>query len=170
MKQWPSSQISDSHLMATTIISSSLRSDNSSVGITQINKNYDSRFRAYTEFTQRLSRWAPVLMLVLGVAFGVFTVRSRRLEYAGALHAGQSKPAQILEIMCETCIWIIIAQVVSTCVLGVYALRFISEGSIETLTAGLRSVSTFGCGIVIGTVVAGLCIRQSQLFTYFKTR
>lgn len=42
---------------------------------------------------------------VLDVVFGAFSVRRRRLEYAGALHSGQSKGAQLLEITAETMIW-----------------------------------------------------------------
>lgn len=52
-----------------------------------------------------MTRWMPWLGLVVGLVFGAFGVRRRRLEYAGALHSGQSKGAQLLEIAVETLIW-----------------------------------------------------------------
>lgn len=61
--------------------------------------------------------------LAIGVLVGVFGVRRRRLEYAGALHSGQSKGAQLLGIGVETGVWAGLATFASCALLLAYAVR-----------------------------------------------
>ena len=88
----------------------------SNAGVTQVNKSFDSHYDAQASYGQRMTRWMPWLGLVVGLVLGAFGVRRRRLEYAGALHSGQSKGAQLLEIAVETLIWSLFGRAVG-CVL-----------------------------------------------------
>ena len=47
----------------------------------------------------------PWVGLAIGVLVGVFGVRRRRLEYAGALHSGQSKGCAVAGYWCGTGVW-----------------------------------------------------------------
>lgn len=169
VKQWPNGQIADSQIMATLVISSRT-SDNSSIGITRINKGYDSHFNPHELFRHRISRFAPLIVFALGILVGLFSVHRRRLEYAGALHAGQTKLAQVTEILCETIVWTIVAQCAVLSICTVYCLRFAQTGGVEMLLAALRGIGAYGSGTLLGAATAGVLIKQSQLFTYFKTR
>ncbi len=94
--------------------------------MTQVNKSFDSHYDAQVSYGQRMTRWMPWLGLAVGLMFGAFGVRRRRLEYAGALHSGQSKGAQLLEITMETLIWSGLACVSSAALLGAYCVRMSS--------------------------------------------
>lgn len=90
---------------------------------------------------------------VLAVVFGAFGVRRRRLEYAGALHSGQSKGAQLLEIAVETLIWSGLACASSAALLG-----------------AMRAPCAIFAGVMVSSVLVGMTIHETQLFRFFKQR
>ena len=75
---------------------------------------------------------------------GVFGVRRRRLEYAGALHSGQSKGAQLLGIGVETGVWAGLATVASCALLLAYAVRM----SRSDLGGGVGGCGAYAVGCV----------------------
>lgn len=107
-KQWPVSEETDGLLYSTVIVDRNA-AQSSSTGVTQVNKAYDARYDARYDaaagYMTRLTRWMPLVGLAIGLLLGALSVRRRRLEYAGALHSGQSKGAQLLGVMVETMTW-----------------------------------------------------------------
>ena len=101
IRQWPRSE------PASNLLYSTLRVGNgqNQAGVVALNKGFDAHYDPYATYMARTTRWIPFLAALLGLAIGVIAVRMRRLEYAAALHSGESKPAQLLGICVETLVW-----------------------------------------------------------------
>ena len=112
VKQWPADGQMENLLYATLVAGSG----SSNAGVTQVNKGFDAHYDARASYVNRSTRWMPWVGLAIGVLVGVFGVRRRRLEYAGALHSGQSKGAQLLGIGVETGVWAGLATFAFVCV------------------------------------------------------
>ena len=102
--------------------------------------------------------------------FGAFGVRRRRLEYAGALHSGQSKGAQLLEIAVETLIWSGLACASSAALLGAYCVRMSIADSMTVWLGAMRAPCAIFAGVMVSSVLVGMTIRETQLFRFFKQR
>ena len=107
---------------------------------------------------------------VLDVVFGAFSVRRRRLEYAGALHSGQSKGAQLLEITAETMIWNGLACASSAALLGAYCVRMSSADAMTVWLGAMRTPCAIFAGVMVSSMLVGMTIRETQLFRFFKQR
>ena len=107
---------------------------------------------------------------VLDVVFGAFSVRRRRLEYAGALHSGQSKGAQLLEITAETMIWSGLACASSAALLGAYCVRMSSADAMTVWLGAMRTPCAIFAGVMVSSMLVGMTIRETQLFRFFKQR
>ena len=166
VKQWPTSGQTESLLYSTLVAGSG----SSNAGVTQVNKGFDSHYDARSSYLNRSTRWMPYLGMVLGVLVGVFGVRRRRLEYAGALHSGQSKGAQLLGIGVEDGIWVGLATISSCLLLAAYAVRMSRSDWVAVLAAAVRTPLAVFAGVMVASLFAGLLIRESQLFRFFKKR
>ena len=107
---------------------------------------------------------------VLDVVFGAFSVRRRRLEYAGALHSGQSKGAQLLEITAETMIWSGLACASSVALLSAYCVRMSSADAMTVWLGAMRTPCAIFAGVMVSSMLVGMTIRETQLFRFFKQR
>ncbi|MBT1177546.1 hypothetical protein JS532_08230 [Bifidobacterium callimiconis] len=167
-RQWPVSNDTDRLLYSTAIITDG--TEQGAAGITQLNKGFDSQYDALGSYLTRMTRWMPALGLMIGVLLGVLSVHRRRLEYAGALHSGQTKGAQLLELAVETWIWAGIGTLCAIIILFAAGYRLsIADSMAITITAIRTSVALFS-GTTVAAICAGACIRESQLFRYFKKR
>lgn len=107
---------------------------------------------------------------MLDVVFGAFSVRRRRLEYAGALHSGQSKGAQLLEITAETMIWSGLACASSAALLSTYCVRMSSADAMTVWLGAMRTPCAIFAGVMVSSMLVGMTIRETQLFRFFKQR
>ena len=107
---------------------------------------------------------------VLDVVFGAFSVRRRRLEYAGALHSGQSQGAQLLEITAETMIWSGLACASSAALLSAYCVRMSSADAMTVWLGAMRTPCAIFAGVMVSSMLVGMTIRETQLFRFFKQR
>lgn len=106
----------------------------------------------------------------LTVVLGFVAARLRRLEFASALHAGQSKAAQLALAGLEAFAWGVGAALLA--VASVYL------GAVLWAPAEPRVVAGLGLGLlaatplaaVVGTLLGVLPTRESHLFRYFKDR
>ena len=166
VRQWPQSGQTGDLLFSTLVASGS----SSNAGVTQVNKSFDSHYDAQASYGQRMTRWMPWLGLAVGLMFGAFSVRRRRLEYAGALHSGQSKGAQLLEITAETLIWSGLACASSVALLGAYCVRMSSADAMTVWLGAVRTPCAIFAGVMVSSMLVGMTIRETQLFRFFKQR
>lgn len=166
VRQWPQSGQTGDLLYSTLVASGS----SSNAGVTQVNKSFDSHYDAQASYEQRMTRWMPWLGLAVGLMFGAFSVRRRRLEYAGALHSGQSKGAQLLEITAETMIWSGLACASSAALLSAYCVRMSSADAMTVWLGAMRTPCAIFAGVMVSSMLVGMTIRETQLFRFFKQR
>lgn len=134
-KQWPQSDQMDELLLSTATKNpkSEMRP-----GVTALNKGFDAHYDAQKGYLTRVTRWMPYLGLAVGLLLGVISVRRRRLEYAGALHSGESKGAQLLGIELESLIWAGAGTLATCALLSAYALRMSQSDPLAVLLAAAR--------------------------------
>ena len=160
----------DSSAAYSTVIVTERGAQSTSVGVTQVNKGFDSRYDATSGYLTRMTRWMPLIALAVGLLLGVMSVRRRRLEYAGALHSGQSKGAQLFGIAVETTVWAGLATAASCSLLAAACVRLAASDPLTVLGAAIRTPLALLAGTVCAALASGLLIRESQLFRYFKNR
>lgn len=166
-KIWPDNDDLKSLLYSTGVPTGNIETQ---VGVTRLNKGFDSHYSAYATYSTRITRFVPWLGCAVGIFIGVFAVLRRRLEYAGALHCGQRKHAQLLGMLLETCTWAGLGATCSTSIIVAYCARFAFTDTAAVILGAIRSpIATF-CGALFGVFTAGLFIRESQLFRFFKQR
>lgn len=165
-KQWPQSDQMDELLLSTATKNpkSEMRP-----GVTALNKGVDAHYDAQKGYLTRVTRWMPYLGLAVGLLLGVISVR-RRLEYAGALHSGESKGAQLLGIELESLIWAGAGTLATCALLSAYALRMSQSDPLAVLLAAVRTPLVLLAGVLVSSLLTGSVIRQTQLFRYFKNR
>ena len=166
-KRWPADDTVD-QLLYSTVIASDDSSD--PAGVMAVNKGFDAHYDAQSGYLNRMTRWMPYAALAAGLVLGVVAVRRRRLEYAGALHSGQSKGAQLLGIAIETGVWAGLGAVCSCSLLAAYCVRASRSDPWAVFAAAARAPAALAAGALVAAVLAGLTIRESQLFRFFKHR
>ncbi|KFI51619.1 hypothetical protein [Bifidobacterium biavatii] len=165
-KQWPASDQTETLLYSTVVASDG----QNPAGVMAVNKGFDSHYDAQSGYLNRMTRWTPFAALAVGLLLGIVAVRRRRLEYAGALHSGQTKGAQLLGITLETLIWGGSASAASASLLIAYCARMSQSDPAAVLVAALRTPVALFAGVMVASVLSGLTIRESQLFRFFKNR
>lgn len=169
-KQWPTSDGLDTLLYTTASPANASDGTQSQPGVTRLNKGFDAHYDAQATYLTRMTRLMPYLASAAGVLIGVVAVRRRRLEYAGALHSGQSKGAQLLGILTETMIWCGTGTICTCMLLAAYCARAVPSDTITVLMGSIRMPLALLAGTVAAVVITGLTIRESQLFRLFKHR
>lgn len=166
-RQWPASGQLDQLLYSTAVATGGGQSQ---AGVTALNKGFDSHYDATGAYETRMTRWMPWAGLAVGALIGLVSVRRRRLEYAGALHSGQTKAAQLLTVAIETLVWSGAGTLASCVLLAAFAWRTSADSpGLIALTACRTPLALF-TGILLAAVLATLTIRESRLFRYFKNR
>lgn len=168
-KQWPASADLDALLLSTVRVESK-DAKGSMPGVAQLNRGFDSRYNPQEAYRTRMTRDMPYLALLLGLLLGGIAVWRRRLEYAQALHSGQTKGGQLAGILCETLVWVGLGVLCSGMVIAAYGMRMAPDDSGAVVLSALRTSAMLLVGVVIASATTGLTIRERQLFHYFKNR
>jgi hypothetical protein len=167
MRAWPTVDGNDLLLRATQ---RRLVDDPNSSLIAQLNQSFGATLDAHSLFETRITRHGPILLLLASLALGFAITRSRRLEHASALHAGQAKTDQLLACLIETSAWAIPATAVAAiaCRTIIARLAPVDPGGVlANIAPGLTMALA---GPVLGAA-AGCCLtREKHLFALFKTR
>ena len=139
-------------------------------GVTSLNKGFDSHYDPYATYMGRMTHWIPYLSILIGVAIGALAVRVRRLEYAAALHSGESKPAQLLGICTEVLVWAGLGALSACALICAYCARMAIGDVASVMLASCRAPLAMCSGTFVGAIAMGMTVRQSQLFRLFKRR
>lgn len=118
----------------------------------------------------RMSRWVQALAFVIGIILGVLAVRRRSLEYAAALHVGQSKDAQLLGVALETLVWAGLGTLGALGVLTMLCARWSVDDGFAVWLGAARTPLALMAGILLAALATCLTVKESQLFRLFKNR
>jgi hypothetical protein len=139
------------------------------IRVTQFNTKLGSMIDPVVDFQTRPSRDFWAFTLAAGLAIGVVAILLRRLEVAGALHAGMAKSALALQLTLESLTWILSAVIVGLPVCLWLALDS-PDPPAAALLAGLKPLVATAVGAFIGQLMMTLTITENRLFSYFKAR
>lgn len=121
-------------------------------------------------FDGRATSRAPQVAAVFGLLLGAGTIRARRLELAGALHAQVPKSALITQVWLEL-LAVMLAAVVITLPLTYF---LAAHGNPDPLwpawSAGLRVVVAGALSTLIGGLLTAATTSEHRLFRYFRDR
>lgn len=164
-QQWPVDDQLDALLYTTVVADPSSQN----VGVLGLNNGY-SKWDAEGAYQSCTTRVVPWIGLGVGVACGAIAVMRRRLEYAGALHAGQSRGSLLLGIALETLVWAGLAALGSGLLLAGLCERLCPAGVATVAQQCVRVPVAMFAGAVVMALFVGVCIRESRLLKYFKNR
>lgn len=134
----------------------------------QLNTSLGAEYDTDALLDSRVTAWASVASLCIGLALGWSSVRSRRLQLAAALHGRVPRPHLGWQILIETLAWV--------CAGGIMCLTVIAwttgglDVASEAWSAALRTVMAAGLATLVGAWGAVAATRERHLFSYFKDR
>ncbi len=144
--------------------------EQSAATVAQLNTRLGAVFDGPRMFTGRATAQAPVVTALLGLALGAGSVRTRRLELAGALHAQVPKDALVAQIGLELLAVALASALPLTAVTHVLAAHGNPDPLWPAWSAGLRAVATGSLATVLGGVLMAATTSEKRLFQYFKER
>lgn len=136
----------------------------------QLNSRLGADYDARALLDERLTRFATLGGIALGLMLGFAAVRQRRLELAAALHTRVSRTALTWQVMLETLVWVVAGSIIAVPVMAYLAAWGNPEPAETVWAIGMRVVLAAGAASVIGAMVATLATREKHLFRYFKDR
>ncbi len=144
--------------------------DAASPQLRQFNPSAGVRFDGVATFRAlplRPITWAAGLF---GLVIGIASVRVRRLELAGALHAGVAKRALALQLALEVGGWLTVA-IIPTVTAILVAARWDNPANWwPAFAPGLDSVLLASVTTLVGTLLGLGLTKEKHLFRYFKNR
>lgn len=140
------------------------------VSLTQLNRSLGSTFAGAAMFEERLTRWAPAVAAAAGVLIGFGAVRARRLEYASALHAGQSRGAMTSMAVLESAVWAVSGAVLAGSAIYLASGAFAPEEIAWVPGIMGPSLAVAVGGALLGVLVGTVTVREGALFRMFKER
>jgi hypothetical protein len=140
------------------------------ITVGQVNRSLGAAYDAHATYVARPTRYTVAACAVLGLVLGYASVRRRRLEHAGALHAGQSRSAQLATSSLETVVWAAVGTAVSVVGLRVVVARVGAMDPTAVFDVVVRGPVLGALCAVVGATVAACLVREQHLFRYFKDR
>lgn len=138
--------------------------------IGQLNPSLGREFTGPDRFDRRLTAAAPLVAAGIGLLLSWGAVRLRRVEMASNLHGGVRRRDAVSIMLLEAA-----ACALPPAVLSATAGMLASAGVVEPDRLGLilsstRIAAALAIGVIGGTLVATLLVRERHLFRYFKDR
>lgn len=164
---WPQSEAVDALLRATFAGDTEQQSETT---FTQLNTKLGTEFDGPELLDGRATARVQWVAALFGLLFGFATVRARRLEFAGALHAQVTRLALVTQVALEY-----LAMSLAVVVIAAPLTYFLAaHGNPDPLspawTAGMRTVLVGVVALVLGAALTALATSQKRLFRYFKER
>lgn len=160
---------STTDLLYTAIAANSSLPD-SGPTLTQHNRTLGTPGQPAEQFTHRMTAFFPLVGGVLGVLLGAIAIWGRRLEIASALHAGIRRSDQTAILLLEALAWSLAGTATAIPIVAALTQTLtIEDHSIVVLTA-LQTPAMTASGVLLGSLVTAVLIREQRLFAYFKSR
>jgi hypothetical protein len=138
--------------------------------VSQLNGAHGVDFSGVASYENRPTRFAPLVALLIGSLLGGISVRMRRVEIAANLHAGASRRMLIVQQTVEAAAWALPAAV---CGWAIGCVIAVSQAPQE-LAALARGSAHIGAAFLLGALwgawVGTVLVRESQLWSYVKSR
>lgn len=165
---WPEN-IGLESVLALPVMSADLPPD-TPPQIQQFNSTKGLKFDPQDRLDRITTPYFALLGLLVGLVLGFGLIHTRRLEIAGALHAGVDKVSLVVQGMIEALLWVIPGVAALSAFLGWQAMGPDRDISWAAFVPGLQVVLLAAIGVVIGSAVATALIKEKYLFKYFKGR
>ncbi|WP_433862082.1 hypothetical protein [Streptomyces sp. L7] len=162
---WPAQDMTGA-LLSTVLLASD---DEDPPTIVQLNPTMGRSFDGPSLFAERITRAAGPCAALIGLVLGFFGVRSRRLAFASALHAGASRGDLLSIVGAETLAWGVVSAVLALPVVALLGAVF-AAGAESSLVIGVPLVCALWLSGFVGQWWGVRTIREKHLFRYFKER
>lgn len=136
----------------------------------QLNSKLGATFDGPTSFATRPTTLVPYIAISFGLALGFLSIRLRRLEISGALHAQVPKRALLAQIMLENAVVAVTAIVIALPVTYFAAAYGNPDPLWPAWSTGLKTLTAGAVSFILGGIAAVLLISEKRLFRYFKDR
>ena len=167
VRSWP--EHPDTLAMLNSVVLPADTVETAAPELTQLNTTLGISFEGERLFTDRLSRFNPLLALLGSGILAFFAVWARRLEIAAARHAGVTLADVLVVQLLQHGVWIVLGAAFVVCLGGAIGLGYPDAWS--TLTElSLRSIGLATVGALLGVCSASASIRERALFRYFQHR
>ncbi len=166
-KSWPASSTADG-LLRTALLVKTGAAKPAVLGM--LNNSQGTSFDGAALLGSRPTRpvaWGAVAVALL---VGLGRARARRLEYASALHAGQSRSALTAQAVAEASSWSIAGALVAAVIVAAAAVALAPSQPFVVAALNLAACACVPLAALAGTVAGTLLTRESHLFRYFKDR
>lgn len=166
VRLWPLNLAVDS-LMRIAVIPTG---QNQKVDAYSLNASLGSSFDGQGRYFGRIS--APMMWILAAGAIlaGALAVRRRRLELASDLHAGVRRADLLVKLLVHGAVTAFAAAVLVMPALVWAILRAPAQDRPDLWAhVGLLGAVVLA-GFLLGTIIAGLAVREKKLFEYFKAR
>ena len=138
--------------------------------VRQLNATLGSKLESERMYASRGTVHMPWMACALAMALGFAAIWSRRLEFASALHCGVPKLALMAQSLLETMSWEIMALAICSPLFTVAWLGWEGADGMQVIMLMGRSAIGALAGAICGALIAVLCVRERNLFRYFKGR
>jgi len=141
------------------------------VVISQLNPSLGKSYDALQLYAKRPTQSLGLGLLIAGAIMGLASVRIRRLQLAGNLHAGMSIRALVLQTFLEALAICISSFAISLGPLALIAQSGAAFGEFWALLGNaLVMLGLASVGLTAGATLTCVQLRENQLFKYFKER
>jgi hypothetical protein len=144
--------------------------EQSNAVVAQLNTELGATLDGPKMFNGRATSQAPMVAAVFGLLLGAGTVRARRLELAGALHAQVPKSALVTQVWLELLAMMLAAVIVILPLVFFLAAHGNPDPLWPARSAGLRVVASGALSALIGGLLTAATTSEKRLFRYFKDR
>lgn len=141
------------------------------VTISRLNQSFGQVASTDQLLAQRPTNYLPIIGSVLAFAITLTLVRSRRVELALALHLGQLRHHQMLQVSIEIFVQIVLAALVGSATLLLVLTPDLTGWEAQwLLSTTCRHVLALAIAALAGTVLGSTTMSSKRLHTWTKDR
>ncbi len=159
---WPPDSFVDGLLFSTVV-------DNEAE-LGRLNRSQGEPTSTQALLEARPTWFLPFLGAGAAAMLGFGLVRARRVELALALQLGISRRAQLMQVLLETCVWLVTGFVFSATALSPVLRSLTADERLWMVKAGVTDLAGITCAAVAGTLIGLASISAQRLISWAKDR